>query len=152
MKLKRKEVKRFLWGINTALGQEDPKIKFDLQIKLISNKNRLKKIVDEMDEMDENMKKHINSLQLKYCDKKIDQDGNETPVIDKNTYVGLVLGQKPEFDRQMEEVQSSMKTYLEEYVEFEPVKLDEKDLPRTVSGLVNEQLFLLVDQSDNDNK
>jgi len=148
LKMSQGDAVELLGAINEALTQTDPKIKFDLQVKLINTKAKLRPLVEAYFEMVEGAKVRGKDAMLQYCAKIVDEDGKETPKLspDGKNYLGLARGQSPEYDAVMTELNASLKAESKKEIEVAPCWLKESDLPHTVTGMVTEQLMRLVKQ------
>ena len=153
MKITRDDVSELYGAITEALAEKDPKIKFDTQLKLIPNKHRIKVAYDEIEETAKSANTELEELKTKYCKKTVNEDGKEVAATITGAnggvkYLGLAKGECPEYDAEAKKVLDALIAYGKGEIEIEIVPIEEKDLPRTVRGLVTEQLMRLIETKE----
>jgi len=149
IKIKRSEASLLYRAMGEALAQSDPKIKFDLQVKLIGTKHQLKSHIEQYDELMKDATERSRAMQIDFCTKREGENGTMVPLIismsnGEQRYAGLIQGQCLEYDAESKALETELKNFDREEIEVEVVALKESDLPRTVRGTVTEQLMRLV--------
>lgn len=139
MEMTRIEARALSAKIDATLNSET-ELAFEVVYALNKTKGKLKRIVDEIEEMVSASQKQERMISLKFCAK--DESGK--PVIVGNRYAGLEHGINPEYDEKIEKFIGDRLAYLNEKIDIEIHYVSVDMIPKTGKASVLEALCCFV--------
>jgi len=133
------EVRELSAKIEATLNSET-ELAFEVVYALNKTKGKLKRIVDEIEELVSASQKQERILSLKFCSK--DESGK--PIIIGNRYAGLEHGINPEYDEKIERHIGDRLAYLNENIDIEIHYISVDMIPKTGKASVLDTLSCFV--------
>lgn len=125
VKMSINDIRRLFIKIKKFLDSES-ETSADIIYAMNKTKHKIKKYIDESDDVINGLQKEEQRLIIEYCEK--DKDGK--PKLINNDYCGLNAGVNSDYDTKAEELSNKIKEYLKEEVEVEIHCIKKEFLPK----------------------